>query len=72
MSLEVKMTHCLKPFTSTRDGGGIYVMNADGSEQTNISNNPASTVHLMGVQLQTLTHKILQQRGRKEVEPITT
>ncbi len=42
MSLEVKMTHCLKPFTSTIDGGGIYVMNADGSKQPNTSNNPAS------------------------------
>ena len=29
-------------FTSTRDGNReIYVMNADGSEQTNISNDPA-------------------------------
>jgi PKD repeat protein len=30
-------------FTTQRDGdfGDIYVMNADGSEQTNISNNPA-------------------------------
>ncbi|MBA2493129.1 MAG: cadherin-like domain-containing protein [Acidobacteria bacterium] len=29
-------------FTSTRDGNGeIYVMNADGTNQTNVSNNPA-------------------------------
>ena len=33
-------------FTSQRDGQGeIYVMNADGSEQTNISNNPAFESH---------------------------
>jgi Tol biopolymer transport system component len=29
-------------FTSSRDGNGeIYVMNADGTGQTNITNNPA-------------------------------
>jgi len=30
-------------FLSDRDGNNeIYVMNADGSEQTNLTNNPAS------------------------------
>ena len=30
-------------FFSTRDGNGeIYVMNADGTNQTNLSNNPAT------------------------------
>jgi Tol biopolymer transport system component len=40
VSLEDKLYKQTKiAFWSSRDGGGIYVMNADGSEQTRLTNN---------------------------------
>ena len=42
VSLEDKLYKTTKiAFTSLRDDSGIYVMNADGSGQRNLTNNPA-------------------------------